>query len=408
MGGSASAELDRETLAEASWLVQHGELGSPWGRFVIQRYGSGIAATGMNSSAAVPRLLRKRVQDWDVQGCTVHLGPDFVSFGRQLSSPSYSETDFFYGIDILFGQHPQSSWLWYCHPQVWLLRLHKAILEELPSLPEPTAVAVSSSAGTSPSRTLIDIQRFPGRPRWLGDSPPPSAQADIATAVGSCCPNPSGALCGEPIKSADVIPGELSGEPSNEAPGKCLGEGSRTVEPSDGNRGGAIEESSVDAMGTAATHEAPEDVSGDVVRHQLLLFFGNSEGHPGLLRLPVPASRMAETEVLVTRWEQWQVPLQWSGQRWESVDDFRRLLDEALVMSDLLLLGLDLELAEALTPDWTWEVYARGFGEVAFAETTGQEVTRIATSSDSEPAANQLAHSEEVAPVFNERSLVLP
>jgi len=40
-------------------------------------------------------------------------------------------------------------------------------------------------------------------------------------------------------------------------------------------------------------------------------------------------------------------------------------------MTDLFLMGLETEVAMALTPDWTWEKYPQGFGEVALASDDG-------------------------------------
>lgn len=47
--------------------------------------------------------------------------------------------------------------------------------------------------------------------------------------------------------------------------------------------------------------------------------------------------------------------------------DFARLRESAMNMPDLLLFGLESDLASSLTPDWTWEKYPRGSGEVTVA-----------------------------------------
>eukprot|EP00913_Durusdinium_trenchii_P016806 g15796.t1 len=45
--------------------------------------------------------------------------------------------------------------------------------------------------------------------------------------------------------------------------------------------------------------------------------------------------------------------------------DFLRLREEHVNLPDLLLLALEPDVAMSLTPDWTWEKYPRGYGEVA-------------------------------------------
>jgi len=68
---------------------------------------------------------------------------------------------------------------------------------------------------------------------------------------------------------------------------------------------------------------------------------------------------------MVQHWGEHCVPLTWSGRRWVTAEDFVFLRETSLNMTDLFLMGLETEVAMALTPDWTWEKYPQGFGEVA-------------------------------------------
>lgn len=251
--GIGASELDRVGLSDAEWLVPHSDPGSAWARFALRRY-SGVAATGMAANAAVPRLLRQRLQDWLVLGLRVFLGETFISFGRQLRSISQPESQLFYGVDLRFDE--SSSW-WYCPSQEWSLRFHKACLES------------------------CHDSRWEGQPHWLG----------------------------EPREG--------------EAP------------------------------------RAPEQC------HQLILVLSNADGHPGLLCLPV--SSPEPVLAVMGRWR--ESALHWAGRLWESADDFTQLRETALNLTDILLLGLEPDFAMALTPDWTWEKYPRGLGEVPEAGT---------------------------------------
>lgn len=60
------------------------------------------------------------------------------------------------------------------------------------------------------------------------------------------------------------------------------------------------------------------------------------------------------------------VPLCSAELRLTTPEQFRELRDTSINITDLLLLGLEFEAAMALTPDWTWEKYPRGLGEVAY------------------------------------------
>ena len=70
--------------------------------------------------------------------------------------------------------------------------------------------------------------------------------------------------------------------------------------------------------GNAAT-----DNGDDTVDHQLSLFFGNADGHAGLLCLPVPRNRVDVTAVAVARWnETCEVPLVWAGRTCSTIEDW--------------------------------------------------------------------------------------
>mmetsp|Transcript_67471 Transcript_67471/g.152616 ORF Transcript_67471/g.152616 Transcript_67471/m.152616 type:complete len:334 (-) Transcript_67471:76-1077(-) len=304
--GGAHSDFARDVRSQGSWLVPHRGLDSPWARFVLRRYGSGFAATGVASSIAVPRLLRRRMQDWTMRGCSVYLGPDFVSFGRELGSLSQTSARLFYGIDVLFGKHNRASWLWYCRSHEWMVQLHKVELEPLPDSPEGTRIgALAENTGT----------RWPGRPRHLDD------ELDAQT--------------------ADY-------HPSSSAP---TDEKEKEVEQSDP---GAV----VRPAG-----------SPNSVEHQLTFLLSNADGHVGTLSLPVLSSQVDAATAAVQRWsEKGEVPLEWGGRRWSTAQDFKELRETAINMPDLLLMGLETDAAMALTPDWTWEKYPRGFGEVVLPE----------------------------------------
>lgn len=321
--GVSSSEFDRVGLAQATWLVPHQSLSSPLAQFALSRYGSGISATGVASSAAMPQLLRRRMQDWSVRGCSVHLGADFVSFGRELESISQSGARLFYGVDISFGEHSSSSWLWYCRAQEWLLRLHKVVLEELPIV--PTAIPTAAT------------HQWGGQPHWLGSSPPARLQEEIA-ANGNGNGHADDATHGEERSAGAASGAETKGS----------------------------EEGSAQTAGGAASQTTAQ--ASCAVTHQIVLVLGNADGHPGLLVLPVPADRKAAAEAIVAAWAQFESPLCWSDQHFRTAEDFRRLRETALNITDIYLLGLEPDLAMALTPDWTWEKYPRGLGEVAFLE----------------------------------------
>lgn len=306
--GIGSSDFCRDEESEASWLVEHRGLGSPWSQFTLRRYGAGLAATGVSASVALPRLLRRRLQDWGVQGCGVRLGQNFVSFGRQLESLSRGDAELFYGIDIFFGDNTdRASWLWYCRAHEWLLQLHKAVLEPLPAPPPQTAPMTAE-------------QRWPGRPRFLGE------ESTAATAAAT-------------VASDTTSVGAEGCQTAKASAGQC--------------HAGA--EGDVESSSTT-----------DTINHQLSLFLSNADGHVGLLCLPVPESRIDDAAIAVARWnDTCEVPLIWAGRHWKTAQDFSELRETALNMPDLLLLGLETELATALTPDWTWEKYPRGYGDAA-------------------------------------------
>jgi len=111
------------------------------------------------------------------------------------------------------------------------------------------------------------------------------------------------------------------------------------------------------------------------VEHQLSLYLSNADGHVGYLCLPVPTHKVEIATAMVESWHQHEVPLLWGGRSWATEEEFAELRETALNMPDLLLLGLETELAMALTPDWTWEKYPMGFGEVALREAVEQQQT---------------------------------
>lgn len=332
MGGITSSDFNREELAKVSWLVQHGGVDSPWAQFCMRRYGTGFAATGVGMNVALPHLLRRRLQDWAIQGCTAHLGSDFVSFGRELGSLSRSDARLFHGVDIRFGDHGRTSWIWYCSTHEWLLQLHKAVLEPLPALPEWVQAQGTTSSISTVSQ--VGTRRWPGRPRYLGD-PPPGRPTEAMTEE-------------EPAKV--VTPAAL----------EQLSPGSSALPE--------VASTSQDAASTSPATEVSRqaDPTPDMVEHQLSLFLSNSDGHVGLLVLPVPVNRVSEATAAVAHWsEHCEVPLTWAGRRYRTEEDFAQLQQAALNMPDLFLLGLEAEVAMAMTPDWTWEKYPRGFGEAA-------------------------------------------
>mmetsp|Transcript_33182 Transcript_33182/g.91434 ORF Transcript_33182/g.91434 Transcript_33182/m.91434 type:complete len:359 (+) Transcript_33182:173-1249(+) len=302
--GIVSSDFSRNEHSEVSWVVEHGGLGSPWSQFALRRYGAGFTATGVATSIALPRLMRQRLQDWGVRGYAVHLGENFVSFGRQLESLSRGDAELFFGVDIFFGDNSErASWFWYCKSQEWLLQLHKAVLEPLPP-----------AQPSSDPQTVI--QRWPGRPHFLGEEAPQKSQP----------PAPS--------------------------------------QPTASSVAGAVPEGEAESAVATEVPASSGEPNGDSVDHQLCLYFSNADGHVGLLGLPVPHASVDATAAMVTHWSNTcEVPLYWAGRRWHTTEDFSRLRESALNLPDVLLLGLETELAMVLTPDWTWEKYPRGFGD---------------------------------------------
>lgn len=383
--GVGASEASRDALALASWNIPHGSLSSPWTQYVLRRYGAGIAATGVSASIAVPGLLRLRLQDWAVSGLAVRLGPDFVAFGRALGSVSQSEASMFYGVDIHFGEHARSSWLWFCKSAQWLLVLHQAVLEEAPG-PAVGDVALwdEGISGVS-SSGLADVggpsgRRWPGRPRYLYEDETPSAP--IASAG-----EPRRAAAGDGVGHSGVAAVQHRGEEWSEAsasvrvaagpdaPGAAavakLGTGPVSAAAVAAGAG-------VDARGAIREAAPPPPppttgmVSADVSERrplQLSILLSNADGHIGLLSLPVPEEQAEAAAQACERWSRsCAVPLRWAGRQWSTNEDFQELRSSTLNMPDLLLLGLETNLAMVLTPDGTWEKYPLGLGEVAFAD----------------------------------------
>eukprot|EP00928_Gymnodinium_smaydae_P054194 TRINITY_DN38012_c0_g1_i1.p1 TRINITY_DN38012_c0_g1~~TRINITY_DN38012_c0_g1_i1.p1 ORF type:complete len:434 (-),score=97.88 TRINITY_DN38012_c0_g1_i1:67-1236(-) len=357
--GVGCSDFSRDEDKESSWLVEHGGFGSPWSHFTLRRYGAGFAATGVSTSVALPRLLRRRLQDWNVKGCSVHLGEHSVSFGRQLESRTSTSrptpAELFYGVDIFFGDNSsRASWVWYCRPSEWLLQLHHAVLEPLPQPAPTTAATHVGGVGAG--------QRWPGRPRYLGEEP-----GQAGSAGPDSVPSSSN-VEGQPQPDGVGGGGGASAEESAGAAAVPCVDGACAAEAGGGDDAAATSASNAGKLGEGAL-DGGACGTEELISHQLSLFLSNADGHVGLLCLPVPHGRVDVTAAAVARWRgQCEVPLFWAGRRWRSSDDFRRLRESALNMPDLLLLGLETELAMALTPDWTWEKYPRGFGEAALPE----------------------------------------
>lgn len=295
--GVTASEYARKDAAEATWDIPHEGVGSPWSLYALRRYGSGFAATGVSSSIALPKLMRHRVQDWHVHGLSFYMGSDWISFGRSLESLSKPGNHLYYGVDVIFSEHSRTSALWFCKPQEWLLRLHKAVIEPLPTPPPPAIVAA------------VGPGRWPGQPRYLLEERPSGAAAPAGSTGGT--------------GAADE---ELASEPD------------------------------------------PATADDGAVASQLSLYLSNADGHVGLLSIPVMSGYEKEARDACERWAKLEVPLVWGGRQWKTDADFVQLRETALNMPDLLLLALETELAAALTPDWTWEKYPRGYGEVALIE----------------------------------------
>jgi len=363
--GIGTSEFDREALAQATWLVPHDSAVSPWAQFALHRYSNGFAATGVAASIALPRLLRRRLQDWAINGCVVHLGPDFVSYGRSYHSLSSSEAPLFYGVDVRFGDHARTSWLWYCRASEWLLQLHKAVLEPLPPLPASAGVSTLPSADVQ----LAGDRRWPGRPRYLYESDGPDDTKGPSCSTGN----------GERAKAApadSAIPSENSSAGDHQR--------ARHLSP----EGAALPENSLGVDSQHATRHAAGGVQnngGANVEQQLTLFLSNADGHVGQLSLPVPNEQVAHAEAAMAMWrETVEVPLEWAGESWSTSEDFARLRETAFNMPDLLLLGLETELAMTLTPDWTWEKYPRGCGEVTYSSPDAKEVVQDMSAGEQE------------------------
>jgi len=336
MGASAS-DLDRSSLAKVSWSLTQHESNNPWCNYLMSRYGFGYSVTGVAASLALPRLMRKRLQDWKVDSFSFHFGENFLSFGRNLRSMSRESSVMFYGVDMKFGNH-EPSWF-YCKVSEWLLQLHKAILE-------PLSDHLRDSAGRPQDA------RFPGRAYFLGDEPPPAAVA------------------------------------ANRAREAKMSERSATGETATAESGPK-----------ETTAAEPDDVrnsadSAAFFTHQLSVFLGNADGQIGLLTLPVPMDQVERLQEVLQIWEQEnERPCYRGGQWWRSAQDFLQLREETVNLPDLLLLALEPETAMSLTPDWTWEKYPRGYGEVAVPhQPPAEEGDLHETSGGSSPSSQEASH----------------
>lgn len=315
--GAASSDLDRAGQAQVLWTLPHHSGNNVWTNYVMSRYGMGYSVTGVSASLALPRLLRRRMQDWIVDNLAFYFVSNGLSFGRSLQSVSRAGSSMFYGVDIRFGSH-EPSWF-YCKPTEWLLQLHKAILEPF------NDGQLENGAD----------RRFPGRAYYIGDEAPPAAVAANTRTVR------------EVQKRSESA------------------EGQREVERAD----------AADEAKDASSHQdrSGSDQTSDTFTHQLCIFMGNADGHVGLLTLPIPANKVEEVESVVESWEELEAPCFRAGRQWTTAEEFLLLREEHVNLPDLLLLALEPDIAMSLTPDWTWEKYPRGYGEVAQTPTGFRE-----------------------------------
>lgn len=238
----------------------------------------------------------------------------------------------FYGVDIKFGDHPV-AWF-YCKSSEWQLILHKALLE-------PLAVQTTTPSASAPSAASNSAQdrRFPGRAYYLGDEPPPAAVAAEVLRVAQ--------QQGE-VKKKEAEGATTAGHDLMTSLGEAVAEGF--------------------AGGAAASG------GDDLPSYQLSVFFGNADGHVGLLCLPILASQVEAVRAVISGWsKELEVPCNWAGRWWSTTEDFIHLREQTVNLPDLALLALEPDVAMSLTPDWTWEKYPRGYGEVARAEPFCQE-----------------------------------
>lgn len=324
--GATSSDLDRPSQAQVQWTLPHQSGSNVWTNYVMSRYGFGYSVTGVSASLALPRLLRRRMQDWVVESLAFYFGTDGLSFGRTLQSVSRAGSSMFYGVDIRFGSH-EPSWF-YCKPTEWLLQLHKAILEPV------NDEQLENGAD----------RRFPGRAYFIGDEPPPAAVAANNRADHQAQKRSEAAAEGE-VEQADEAKDASSHQ------------------------------------GRSGSQQVSESFT-----HQLSVFMGNADGHVGLLTLPIPGNKVMEVEVLLELWKELEAPCFRAGRTWVSAEDFLLLREEHVNLPDLLLLALEPDIAMSLTPDWTWEKYPRGYGEVAQTPTgfrEGDEPLDLSSTSDS-------------------------
>lgn len=344
MGVSGSALTGEET--DVQWEVLHDNYDSEWTRFMQHRYGTGMAATGLASNVVLPRLLRRRLQDWLVLNFSFRIGEQSVSYGRELNSMSQSDWCIFHGIDIFFGPSTLTSWTWYCKNTEWYLRLHRVVVETL-DLPRPRKEPVTG-------------KRFPGAPHWIGAEPPESvrkaleAEAATVDTASSCAAN------------------------------------------------AASNESRDDAQPRGEAETLP-DSDGDAVTLQMTMWFSNASGHPGMLCLPVTRKGEALAAEAAERLNrEFSTPLRWAGMVCDTDGDYQALGTTAINITDLLLLGIEPDTAMALTPDSTWELYPQGRGEVTRWEAqtgdvvseVGDEGSHIAAPEDEGSCRSQAAIEE--------------
>lgn len=297
MGQYIGCDFERQTVCECQWVVNYAGRGSDWERFVRQHYGGTVSDTGVSPGHALPQLLRRTMNSWNVSGLAVYLGRDFISFGPMLSSRRYPGLDNFYGTDILFTNSAPFVLDARTRSRIWQLRLHKAILDT-----EPPVVALSSTSSIGSQNSLSSVYR-------LGDGSPQEVTNETFLSETAM----------RPYSGSGHRLGDDSARP--------------TMEQS-GNEANIVE---------------------------LQLFLSNSQGHPGCLRVPLTQAKIPEVQKVLDCWAvKWERPLTWAGNRFEAAEDFSRLHGQAFLCMDLLLLGMSPAAALMLTPDGTWEQYPLG------------------------------------------------
>eukprot|EP00913_Durusdinium_trenchii_P016805 g15795.t1 len=91
----ASSSLDRVAQSQVGWTLPHQTGSNAWTNYVMSRYGIGYSVTGVSASLALPRLLRRRMQDAiclvGPDPCTVHVNICCCFQGRDIVLPEHEE-----------------------------------------------------------------------------------------------------------------------------------------------------------------------------------------------------------------------------------------------------------------------------------------------------------------------------